>query len=182
MDEFRIKSFRHPIPENAKNLENLASRFYSPLSRYFHRREKQRSTVQDLVQEVFLRLSKRSGVSEFSNAEAYLMKTAESVWNDHLRHQYAREHLNHVVYEETIHAQEDASAERIYAGRAILEKLLYALDLVPKRQRQVFVLCRLEGMSQPQVAARLQVSLSSVEKDLVKVLSHLTEYLKMDNS
>ena len=147
--------------------DKLARTFYGPLTRYFRRRGEQDSTVQDLVQEVFARLYNRGQRQIIENMEAYLMQTASNVWKDYLRYQYARAAKYHVEYEEVIHAIEEIGVERIYGGKNVLQKILELVESLPERQRQVLVLCRLEGMTKSAVAKRLNVSISSVEKDLV---------------
>ena len=52
-----------------------------------------------------------------------------------------------------------------------------ALNALPDRTRQVFVLCRVEGMRHRTVARRLGVSVSSVDKHMMKAIAHLAESL-----
>ena len=56
--------------------------------------------------------------------------------------------------------------------------LLDALEELPPRTRQVFVLCRIEGMRQKGVAKRLGVSVSAIEKHMIKAIAHLSMRLE----
>ena len=55
--------------------------------------------------------------------------------------------------------------------------IILALKELPERTRTVFILARLELMPQAQIARRLEISLSTVEKDLRKAVSYLGERL-----
>ena len=51
------------------------------------------------------------------------------------------------------------------------------LDGLKPRTRRVFLLSRLEGKSYPAIARQLQVSLSTVEKDMAQALRHCYQVL-----
>src|SRR5690606_39520721 len=72
----------------------------------------------------------------------------------------------------------DFSAERIHAGRQAWGLLEAALRELPARVRNVFVLNRFEELSGVEIARRLGVSVSTVEKDLTRALLHLRERLR----
>jgi len=165
---------------SAKNVSteelNDFVRLYSvALTRYFKKRGCQSATVDDLVQDVFIRLAGRVSGGEIKNPEAYLMQTASSVWKDFLRKRKTHAYVQHVEYDEKAHAVQDFSPEQIYQEKEKIDRLIVVLNELPTRTRQVFVLCRLEGMKQRLVANRLGVSVSSIEKHMVKAIAHLTQ-------
>lgn len=53
-----------------------------------------------------------------------------------------------------------------------MEQLSRQLRALPRRSQQVFLLSRLDGLSYANLAERLGVSLSTVEKDMLRVLQH----------
>jgi DNA-directed RNA polymerase specialized sigma24 family protein len=74
-------------------LAALSQRHRASLQRYFERRLKIKSEVEDLIQEVFLRLarlSSRSGFESILFLDGYLFEVAASVLHDSLRRRYAR--------------------------------------------------------------------------------------------
>ena len=159
---------------SVEQVENFARLYSVALTRYFRKRGCQNATVDDLVQDVFVRLAKRTSGGEILNPEAYIMQTASSVWRDFLRKRQTHSYASHVEYDESSHAIEDFTPEDFYEGDEALTRLLSVLNELPKRTRQVFVLCRIEGMKQKVVAKRLDVSVSSIEKHMVKAVTHLT--------
>lgn len=158
---------------DADQLAGYARQFQPALSRYFARRGCQKATIEDLVQDVFVRLAKRTSGGEIENAEAYLMQTASSVWNDHLRKRQRRAHTDHVEYEEEIHGAVHFSPERVLEGRETIQRLVDALKALPARTRQVYVHCRIDGMRQKAVAERLGISVSAVQKHLTAASIHI---------
>lgn len=62
-----------------------------------------------------------------------------------------------------------------------MARALAALNELPERTRRVFVLVRFEEMSYKLVAQRLGVSVSAVEKHVMKALRHLNARLRDQN-
>lgn len=162
---------------SSEQLEDLVRLYSVPLMRYFKKRGCQKATVDDLVQDVFARLSGRASGGEIENPEAYIMKSASGVWKDFLRKRQTHFYAKHVEYDDNSHALKDFSPEHIYECKETIERLLVILNELPERTRNVFVLCRIEGMKQKVVAKRLGISVSSVEKHVVKAIITLTNCL-----
>ncbi len=124
-----------------------------------------RSTAEDLAQDTFLRLWDR----ELGDGDrSLLFRTAQNLALDHLRarqvrSRHAREQNDE---DDTIDLQQQAEA------RQELEHLLRRLQGLPRRCQQVFLLSRVDGLSYASIAERLGVSLSTVEKDIIRVLQH----------
>lgn len=154
-------------------LESLAHLYTPALKRYFTRRNCQQATVDDLVQEVFVRLAGRVSGGEIDNPEAYIIRTASNVWRDFLRKRTTHAHTAHIEYIEDDHAVPDVSPADTYEGKETIHQLMEALRGLPPRTRQVFILCRYEGMKQKDVAKRLGVSKGCVSKQMLKAITYL---------
>lgn len=160
----------------ARPAELLAAlhRRYSPALRaYFHKRAPAHADPDDLVQDVFARLAGRSHPEAIRHAEGYLFQTAANVLRDQSRRDSARRTGAHDAFDETLHGGEDFSPERVYEGREVVAALLDALDALPERTRAVFVLQRFDGLRYGDIAASLGISVSSVEKHMMKALAHV---------
>ena len=154
-------------------VEALARTHHSTLLRYFKKRRVSEQDAEDAVQEVFVRLSRRQGLSEIERIEGYLFETAANVAIDAIRHNRVRHSDSHDVYDDTRHGRAQCSCEAVCEGQEALEGLLLALRELPDRTRTVFILARLEQMKQSEIAQRLGISVSAVEKQLMKGLAHL---------
>jgi RNA polymerase sigma factor (sigma-70 family) len=154
-------------------LDNLSRRFRSALCRYFEKRGFHGADAEDAVQDVFIRLSQRAGVARIDNIDGYLFETAASVVVDHFRRATVRHRGEHDEYDEAVHAPAAPSIEREHIARDELAQMVTALRELPERTRNALLLARLEGLSHGEIAHRLGISASAVEKHIVKALAHL---------
>jgi RNA polymerase sigma factor (sigma-70 family) len=65
-----------------------------------------------------------------------------------------------------------AVPERQLIARQELRRLALAIDELPPRCREVFLLSRFESMANGEIAIRLGISRNMVEKHLIKALLH----------
>lgn len=158
-------------------LATLSQRHRVSLQRYFERRLKNKADVEDLVQEVFLRLARRGEFESIEHLDGYLFEVAASVFQDRLRQRYTRAVDLHDEYRDG-HAREDFSPERVLIGREGVGRVAQALLELPERTRMAFVLYRFEGLRHPEIASRLGVSVSAVEKHVMRALTHLKQRLE----
>ena len=104
------------------------------------------------------------------------MRTATNVWRDYLRKRETHAEDGHEEYTEGL-LFEDHGPDDEVSGIQSVGSVLAALDELPERTRQVFVLCRVEGIRQKNVAKRLGVSVSAVEKHMIRAIAHLASTL-----
>jgi RNA polymerase sigma-70 factor (ECF subfamily) len=165
-------------PAPSADVEALA-RLYAPaLRRFFQRRIAEPADLDDLVQEVFLRLARRGDLAGVGNLEGYVFQTAANILRDRARRRATRRSEAH----EPIGADhvEDAafSPERVLLGREAIDQLRAALLTLPPRTRDVFFLGRIEGFGYAEIAARLGISLSAVNKHMAKALELLMDQVE----
>jgi RNA polymerase sigma-70 factor (ECF subfamily) len=161
-------------------LEDLHARYRVPLLAYFQRRSVSRAEAEDLTQEVFLRIAGRPEGENRELAEGFIFTVAANLLRDQARRARSRSSGNHLSLEAGEVPPDDGAAlvetlepERILMSREVLARVLRALDLVPPRTRDIFLLFRLEGMRQREIAHLHGISVSAVEKHIVKALKQL---------
>ncbi|MBL8270595.1 RNA polymerase sigma factor [Steroidobacter sp.] len=158
-----------------ERLRALSTQFGTILLRFFERRVKEKAEAEDLVQEVFERLVKRGGIAHLEDARGYLFETAASALVDRARKRVSRHSEQHQSFDPAVHASNDFSSEQILIGRETLSRAARALLELPERTRTVFILRRLEGLRYQDIAKRLGVSLSLVEKQVARAAAYLTQ-------
>jgi RNA polymerase sigma factor (sigma-70 family) len=125
-----------------------------------------RATAEDLAQEAFLRLWGRTLAGD---SRSLLFRTAQNLAIDHLRAGHVRaRHAETVRREPT--ARRGPAPEHAAEARQEVESLLEALRSLPDRAQRVFLLSRLDGLSYGAIAGRLGISISTVEKDMIRAL------------
>ena len=117
--------------------------------------------AEEVVQEVFARLI--AGRVE-PRGEGRLVRMARNLAIDRLRRRRHREAWRPAVAAVT--AAEVACPESTLAAREDLRDLVRLLAQMPARRRRTFLMSRLDGTPQAEIARLLGVSLSTVEKDL----------------
>ncbi len=152
---------------DADRLKAYASEYKTVLNRYFGRRGAAPDVSDDLTQNVFLRLARRANNGAIDNAEAYLMQTASSVWMDYLRKKNTRAGATHLEFNDLIHSPEGLSPERVLMGKEALACVVRALQGLPIRTRNIYLLCRLDGEKRKDIAARYKISVSAIDKHLM---------------
>jgi RNA polymerase sigma-70 factor (ECF subfamily) len=157
----------------------LDARFRAPLMGYFVTRVGSRDEAEDLTQEVFVRLMALSSLAEIDRAEAFVFRVASNLLRDRSRKArrwrwQTRSPLNSDAIDEYVkELVEDCSPERVLVGRETLTEVLGALDELGDRTRDIFLLFRLEGMKQQEIAVLHGISRSTVEKHVMRAVHHL---------
>jgi RNA polymerase sigma-70 factor (ECF subfamily) len=171
-----------PGPNEAMDPSSALARDAEPLrhslARYFHRRITDAAEVEDLVQEVFTRIVARESDKPVEHLGGYVFQTAASVLADRHRRRAVRRAHAHTPFDPERHADQDFDADRILAGKEDLRAVTAALLSLPTRTRSIFILHRLEGRRYRDVATQLGISVSAVEKHMVRAVQHLTATIK----
>ena len=150
-----------------------AQHFRPMLLRYFRRHLQHEADAEDLAQEALVRLVRSP--TQVEHAEAYVLRIASNLLRDRFRRDRSHHAGLHERFEDSLHElpSEEPGTDDVYASRERLERLLSALDELSPRCRQVFLLQRYEGMTYTAIARQLQVSVSAVEKHMMRALLHL---------
>jgi RNA polymerase sigma-70 factor (ECF subfamily) len=159
----------------------LPSRYRGALVRYFLRHLGNMEDAEDLAQEVFARFAQYKAASTIRNLEAFLFGIAGNLLRDRFRRDQTHCARQHFPIDKCVEGQlgEVPSAERVYQEQQRLQAFLDALDELSSRTRTVFLLQRYEGMTYSAVAKRLGISVSAVEKHMMKAILHFDARLDL---
>jgi RNA polymerase sigma-70 factor (ECF subfamily) len=159
--------------------DGLARRFRNPLLRYFRRRLGSEADAEDLTQEVFVRLLRRSSGEPIEKIGAFLFATAGNLMRDHVQARRTRPQETPSSDDDEISdiSVEDCAADRVLIGRERLAEVMARLDQLPLRTREVFLLFRVERMRQRDIASAMGISVSAVEKHIARASAHLVQQL-----
>jgi len=124
--------------------------------------------IDDVVQEAYARLAFMDSVEGVCNPKAYLLQTAYSIVCTHLRRSRIVS-IRGVEDAELWNFEcQDPSPENRACDRDELNRILEIVARFPKQVAAVFMLRRIEGLSQRETAQRLNVTESTVEKHMAK--------------
>jgi RNA polymerase sigma-70 factor (ECF subfamily) len=165
----------------------LDSQYRGSLMAYFTRRVRDRTEAEDLTQEVFLRVVRQNDSADPDRAGAYIFRIAANLLRDRYRRAETRQVSAHSSLDLNgdqsfapgvpSNLIEDRAPERVLLARESLAEVMRVLDELSERTRDVFILYRLENMRQREIAALFGVSVSAIEKHIIKATAHLTRRL-----
>lgn len=137
--------------------------------------------AEDILQEMWIRLRDHCCRS-VENPAAYLRRMAANMVVDHVRSGTRQARRDREWVEAQVQrlecgeiADEAPSPDRAVESRDELSRVMRAIEAMPPRASQVFQLHRVHGLRQRDIASRLGVSLSSVEKNMATALKHMTK-------
>lgn len=148
------------------------------LRHFLLRQLKSPDIAADLVQETYLRMVRQPPRKPVENLRALIFCIARNLVIDHVRTHTSREQHDMglaYLYEVT---GETPELVDVVAAHEELAAMHAALERLPVSCRQIFQMCRLQGLAQKEVARELGVSLSTVEKQLALALDYLRQSLQ----
>jgi len=124
--------------------------------------------LDDVVQETYAILVAKASIETIRNPKTYAFQTAWSVILQQLR----RAHIvpiNAVADIEALNAATDEpSPEDTVLARDELAMIRRAIADLPRQTRQAFVMRRIDGLSQGEIARRMKLSEHTVEKHIAR--------------
>ena len=132
------------------------------------------SIAEDLLQETYLRVTRALSERTVEHLEPFVFQTARNLALDHLRSRriQSRTVLEDVPTEVIESVPSSLSTpEEAHQAAQLLERLSVSLSQLSARQQRIFILSRLHGCSYQEIARELDVSLSTVQKELKLIMA-----------
>ena len=165
-----------PVPASnyaTASVETLYCDHSSWLQGWLRRKLGNAFDAADIAQDVFIRILSRPPLLQLAEPRAYLSSIARGLVIDHWRRRELEE-----AWLETLAAMPEATTPSPESRFLILEALVAIdrlLDTLKPPVRQAFLLAQIEGLTCPQIAEKLGVSLATVERHIAKALRHCYE-------
>lgn len=117
----------------------------------------------DIVQESYLRIWKTRATQPIASAKAFLFTVARRLALDHLRSQRRSPLIGGTDLSHLFVVDDSPDAGARAATQDEIDLLVEAVETLPTRCREIFVLRRIQGVSQKDIAARLGLSEQTVQ-------------------
>lgn len=149
----------------------MLENYYRELVCFLNAKLGNRQVAEDVVHDAYVRVLERASDTPIEQPRAFLYRTALNLVIDGHRRNVARqtEPLEVLDSEERFYAP---SPQNHFDDSQRLDLLQRALAELPPLCRESFMLRKLEGLSHPQIAERLGISRSLVEKHIVNAMKH----------
>jgi RNA polymerase sigma-70 factor (ECF subfamily) len=135
--------------------------------------------VEDVVQEAFIRAIETQRDRYVHSPKAFLYRATRNLALNAIEKSAYKltDALGDLLPEAVI--SEAPSAEDQFETRERFELLCRAIRHLPARRRRVFVLRRVYGLSQKEIAERMSISLKTVEAHLATAMVQVTDYMEV---
>ena len=149
---------------------------YGPALRTYFRKKVGPSDAEDLVQEVFASVGQRGRIDDIEHANRYLFRAAANVLAR--RGQMSGWEWSSQAAVEELELFDELSPERVLIAKEALARLMRALDGLPPRVQEAFVLHRFEDMTYREIAERMGIKPKSVEALIMRALERISSILE----
>jgi RNA polymerase sigma factor (sigma-70 family) len=176
----------HGMTHPDADINALFTAHRANLLRYLKMRLRNQEEAEEVLQEAFMRFVKARETTEVENDYALLVRICSNQAVDRIRANASRKNREKSWGDQYYRSRSDddvigssyASQERQVAAREDLKRVMEVLDGFSETLRTAFILHRFEGLALKEVAARMNLAQSTVEKHIMKVSRHLIQRFK----
>lgn len=173
---------------NTMKFEMVYVSYYSRLKRFAKVYVTKEADAENIVQDIFLNLwEKQNILSEHRNLEAFLYTSVKNRCLDFLRHlEVVEGNKTRLQKEYNLELQLkidslETFSEEIFLEVGIEVKIQKAIESLPKKCREIFILNKIKGKKQKDIAKELNISIHTVENQIAiaykKLKLRLAPYL-----
>ena len=185
----RVPALRHEarsVPEEAALVRRLAAGdvtaltaivqwLWEPLAAYAYRIVGDEDTARDIAQEACIRLWE-SRKRPPASLRPYLFRITRNLALDHSKTRRTRERL--LRHYGPTHAQRPAAPDELLERERVIDRVERAIQDLPERRREVFVLAYLRGLSYAEIAEVMRISPKTVQNHMTAALTELRTALR----
>jgi RNA polymerase sigma-70 factor (ECF subfamily) len=163
-----------PPPAHTEFATRVYQSYDDGLRRFFLRRGVARDEVEDLLQDLYVRLLQAGNPQAIRSAQAFVYTTAANLLRDLYRRRRIRESVERRGDDSDLDVRaEGFDPEQSAQSTQELAQLIQALHGLKPATRQVFIGHRLGGQTYAELARGLGISVSMVEKHMMAALATL---------
>ena len=169
---------------NTFAFKQLYDRFYPGLCVLASRYTGSIDTGQEIVQDTFLRIWEiRHDLIIESSIHTYLYASVRNACINHFKHMLVEQRYNAEMVRQLqrsvsylLISREDGHS--LLANKELEEKIEDAIQALPEKCRQIFLLSRKEGLKYNEIASKTGLTVNTVQRQISIALEKLREMLK----
>ena len=186
MDQIEKEILKGIQSGDQKSFGYLIQLYFNQVTLYAHSIVSDSELAKEIVQDVFLKIwDLRTSLEIKSSLKAYIYQVTHNLCIDHLRKNITNnKKLKVISYDDLemrvdIYELEDQDSffDKLFSAQ-MEDAIRHAIEELPQQCREVFMLCRYEQLSYPQISERLNISLSTTKTQMVRAMQKLKESLK----
>jgi RNA polymerase sigma-70 factor (ECF subfamily) len=163
-------------------LKILFEKYFDKLTIYAYSILHQQEVAEEVVSDVFMNIwEKKESLLKEENLQAYLFKAAHNKCIDYLRSQKTIKNQKTItlysVLENEILVDPHFVLEEIFS-KNLEEAILKAIEKLPEKRKEIFLLNRIENLSYQQIAEKLSLSINSVKTQISRSVEFLRKEIQ----
>jgi RNA polymerase sigma factor (sigma-70 family) len=136
--------------------------------------------IDDVIQEAYCRLAELDDVTHIGSGRAYLFQTTRNIVLEQLRRSKIVR-IDNVTDMGSLNIVDEAPPmDRVLAGARELQRVARLIEGLPVKCRRVFILRRVHGVSQREIARMFGISQNAVEKQAARGLKLIVKAVEGD--
>lgn len=161
-------------------IEEILKAYEKRIYAFFIKNIKLPNVAEDLTQDVLMKLwIRRKTLGNVQNLDNFVFTVAKNHIVDHLRKAKSdQQYKESLMRQMKVHPPMGLDKIIYEDYKNILEGLL---DELPPRQKEIFQLSRIEGLSHDEIASRLHISNKTVRNNLFLALKHIRSHINLDS-
>ena len=162
----------------------LFKKYYSRLLAYAIRFVKEKEIAEDIIQEVFMSFWEKRQLLKSISLSSLLFCMVRNASINYLKQKvlvdkFPIEYIENIDGEEKLYSLDFAlSADEETLYEELRKRIQEALSILPEKSREIFLLSRFKGLKNKEIASKLEISTTAVEKHISKSLKKISSYLK----
>lgn len=133
--------------------------------------------AEELVQDVFLKIwDKRETLDQSGNLKAFIYKVAINTIYDFIRRKNVEHAFKDYVEAHATNSSSNTWHEVIY--HEMQDRLNELIEQFPEQRKKIFKMSKQEGLTNDEIAGKLNLSKRTVENQLYRAVAYLKEHLK----
>ncbi|MCB0400221.1 MAG: RNA polymerase sigma-70 factor [Winogradskyella sp.] len=151
---------------HSKTFEDIYKTYAKDIRSFLFFKTQDINKAEDLMQNVFIKLWDNCSNVDYNKVKSYIFTIANNLFLNEVKHEkVVRNYNKHNQKEKT-----DISPEFILLEKEFMDKLETAIANLPEKQREVFLMNRIEKKKYKEIAEELSISVKAVEKRMHQAL------------
>jgi RNA polymerase sigma-70 factor (ECF subfamily) len=154
---------------------------HAALIRLLARQLRSRDAAEDMAQDLFVAISEAQPSAAVRNPRAFVFRIANHLASNRLKQDSRRASLRAANADILWTAVDELTPERQLLDSEALATIGAAIERLPARTRQILAWRRIDGLTNREIASRLGISDTAVEKHMRNAMAALVRALEQDN-
>ena len=174
------KLFRRIKSGDEEALHSLFEIYFPRLNDFAARIISDTETSQDITQEIFVKVWEKRNEIEVQNIESFLYKLVRNSCIDHIKQLKVIDNKNHkwgekIKFEELFHIDFIRDEPFILIQEELKSEIERTIKSLPDRCREVFMLSRVDGLKNREIAEKLNINIKNVERHLSRAMHNFRD-------